>query len=378
MIWAMACVPEGTQGWIASLDGYVVDERGAPVEGAEVTLAGTEGTPIGSAVTDAGGLFVFPIAGEQLTGNAVVALVHADAVAEARATFPVNLSDATIATLSAAPEQTWQVVHRRLAAVRLADDAPTGTATGTLRDADTGLPVEGARLSLRQGWNAQPGDPVVLETESGAGGRFAFEASPPGMYTVNVAAGGGYEAARFGAFLTQGGGTADGWVGAPLGAGQLRATLGWTGDIDLDLHLTAPLKGGQAGQDGNGRYHVWAQEQTHPDNAAAGESNARLLAPVDAGPGGETILVETAPGEGDIRLTAFDMSNRSDTGNTALAGSEASLQVWYGSDEAAYYTVAPGQIATWWRPVAIDVATGIAYAAEEYDVGVLPGDAGAF
>lgn len=378
MIWAMACVPAGTQGWIASLDGYVVDERGAPVEAAEVTLAGTDGTPIGSAVTDASGLFAFPLAGEQLTGNAVVALVHADAVAEARATFPVNLSDARIATLSAAPEQTWQVVHRRLAAVRLADDAPTGTATGTLRDADTRLPVEGARLSLRQGWNAQPGDPVVLEVESGSGGRFAVEASPPGIYTVSVAAGGGYESARFPAFLTQGGGVADGWVAGPLGAGQLRATLGWTGAVDLDLHLTAPLKGGQAGQDGNGRYHVWAQETTHPDTAAAGESNARLLEPIGAGPGGETILIETAPGEGQIRLSAFDMTHRENTENTELAGSEACIQVWYGSDEPAYYTVAPGQIATWWQPAAIDVATGIVYAAEEYDVGVLPGDAGAF
>lgn len=375
----LGCAPAGVSAWIVALDGRVVDASGRPVEGAEVALATLAGEYVGAPMTDADGAWTWPLAMEVAEGNRLAALVHADGYADGRATFVVNMPSAPDTTLSAAPEATWQGEHRRVPAVVLAEDATEGSVIGTVRDALIATPVSGLALRFRHGANARDDDPVVGEAVTDGAGGWTYTASPPGMYTVSVAAGGGYAAARFGAFLTAEGTTADGWVSGPLAVGQFRATLGWNSSADLDLHVSAPLKGGQAGASGNGQYHIWAQEPTHPDKAASdGSYEAEMMALATAAPGGETAEIHDQPGVGEIRVSAFDMSDRSDKQNPALADASARLQVWYGEADPEYFEICPGEIATLWRPTGIDVASAVYYGIEEYSVGAQPGDAGAF
>ncbi len=375
----LACVPVGASAWIVALDGRVVDGTGDPIPDAEVALATLAGEHVGTATTDADGAWVWPVATETETGNRLAALVYASGYAEGRATFSVNLPGSRATTLNSGPQSTWQSDVRRLPAIVLAAESDRGTAVGTVRDAILITPVSQLALTFRRGANAGDADPIAGEAVTDPAGGWTFSASPPGMYTVTVAAGNTFGAARFGALLTEEGTTADGWVSGPLADGQMRATLGWNSPADLDLHVSAPLKGGQAGSSGNGQYHVWTQEPTHPDKAAAdGGYEAELMTFATTSPGGETAEIHDQPGIGEIRISAFDMSNRSDKSNPALAAAAARIQVWHGTSEPEYFEICPGEIATLWQPLGIDVATGVVVGIEAYSVGVQPGDAGAF
>lgn len=375
------CGPEGIDGWFVRLHGAVVDEEGAPLEGAEVTLASGEGALVGVASTDAEGAWSLPVHGTALEGNVVVALVRADGFAEGRATYEVNLVSPETRTLRAGPGQDWETTERRLAAIRLGAEADSASVAGRVLDATTGEPADGVSLVLQQGWNASIGDPAVADTVTADGGGFRFEAAAAGVYTVSTSGSGDWGPARFPVLLT-GAGTlgAVGVVAPPIEAGQLRASLVW-GDtpLDLDLHLSGPLAGGQAGVDGTGQYHVWEDDPTHPDRVTDEEAYVAWVERADAdGDGPETVYVDALSEHGEVRLSVFDNDNRSDDANVALAGSGATLQVWFGEDYPRYYTIAPNQAATLWRPVEIDVATAMVYAVEQYEVGVDPADPTAF
>lgn len=373
------CGPIGVEGWFVRLHGTVVDEADAPVEGAEVAVASGDGALVGTAVTGADGAWSLPVYGTALDGNVVVALVHAEGFAEGRATFEINLLSPETRTLRAGPLQTWETTERRLAAIRLAADADAATVNGRLLDAATGDPVEGVSLVLQQGWNATIGDPAVADTVTAQGGAFSFEVPTAGVYTVSAAGDDTWGPTRFPALLSGEGGNAVGLIAAPIGVGQLRAALHWgETPTDLDLHLSAPLAGGQAGADGTGQYHVWAEEPTHPDQAAAEELVAWIERSDADGVGPESIFAEELSPHGEVRLSVYDNDNRSDDANLALAASGATVQVWYGEDYPRYYTIAPNQEATLWRPVEIDVATGTVYAVETYGSGASPDDPEAF
>lgn len=374
------CGPAGAEGWLVHLSGSVADVDAAPVAGAEVTLASAEGELIGVSVADADGAWSLPVYGDTLLDNVVVALVRAEGFAEGRATFEIELRAPDVVTLRAGPLQTWQTSERRLAAVRLAPDADAAFVIGRVIDAVTAEPVDGIALSLQRGWNAAIGDPAVDDTVTADGGAFRFDATPAGVYTVSASATAAWGGARFPVILTDDGGEGMGLVAPPIEAGQLRASIVW-GDrpSDLDLHLSAPLRGGQAGVDGTGRYHVWSGTPFHPDRADdESEYEAVLERAASTGRGPETVLMRSAPGAGEIKLSVFDNDNRSDADNVALATSGAVMQVWYGEDYPRYYTIAPGAVATLWRPVEVDAQTAVPYAVETYSVGVVPEDPTAF
>jgi hypothetical protein len=246
-----------------------------------------------------------------------------------------------------------------------------------LLHAVTGEPVPGVTLTLQQGWNARPEDPVLDGTESDADGEFTFAAGTPGVYTVSALAEGDTGPARFPVFLAVEGRDAVGIVGPPTAPGELRASLTWLGAVaDLDLHLTAPLRGGQAGTEGTGRYHIWTGQTRHPERDEA-DPEARLEREDADGQGPESVWARD-PGSGEAHLTAFDADNQSDPESTALASSEAVLQVWWGEDVPRYYTVSGGQTAVLWRPLELDVDSGVPYAVEQYATGVDPASQDAF
>jgi hypothetical protein len=361
------------------LDGVVVGEAGEPLPGATVTLAAPDGEQVVEATTDDAGGWTVPLYGDTLDDNVLVALVRASGYAEGRATFEINLRSPDVETLRAGPVQTWETSYRRLAAVRLAAEADTAFVEGRLVDGVTAAPVPGVPLSLQEGWNAAVGDSAAGDTVTGATGEFRFDVAKPGMYTVTAAEGGAYGKARFPAFLTATGGHTVGTVVPPSGADQLWATLVW-GDtpFDLDLHLSAPLKGGIAGEDGTGQYHLWSAEPEHPDHVAADEVEAQMQRTDADGLGPECLSVTSLADQGEVRFSVFDNDNRSDSDTTALGDSGAVLQVWFGEDVPRYYTVAPGEVATLWHPVEIDVETARTYAVEAYSVGADPADPEAF
>jgi len=373
------CSPEGRDGFWVDVHGRVVGEDGAPLQNALVTLASGDGAAVAEVRTDADGAWRTPMYGTELAGNVLVALVRADGHAEGRATFEVELRSPEVATLRAGPGQTWEATSRRLATVRLAEEAAVATVTGRVLDAVTGAPVSEVPLSLQAGWNAAVGDAAVGATETGENGEYSFEVTKAGMYTVTAASTDAHGAARFPAFLTASGGRAVGVVGAPVAAGQMRASLVW-GDspFNLDLHLSAPLKGGIAGADGTGQYHVWAEAPVHPDTAAATDQEAYMERTDSDGVGPETVWIESVADRGDVRLSVFDDDNRSDADSAALADSGAALQVWFGEDTPRYYTVSPGEVATLWRPVEIDVEVVRSYAVEAWSFGADPADPEAF
>lgn len=367
------------EGYWVELHGRLVGEDGLPLGGAEVSLATSEGMQIASVGTSTEGEWRAPIYGDALEGNVLVALFRADGYAEGRATLEINLRSPSIVALEAGPGQTWDVTSRQVATMRLAEDAELATVTGRVVDALSGEPVEGVPLSLQVGSNAPVGDAAVGATESDAVGAFAFSVTRPGLYTVTAAEGPGTGPARFPAFLSARGGVALGVVGPPVLAGQLRATLVWAeSPSDLDMHLSAPLKGGIAGTDGTGQYHIWSGAPTHPARSEGEEREAWFDRQDADGEGPESVWIDSLAEEGEVRLSIFDADNRSDADSAALGGSDAVLQVWFSEDTPRYYSASPGEIGTLWRPVEMDVASFVSYQVEAWSFGADPTDPGAF
>ncbi len=373
----LACADTPVDGWFVVVEGRVVAADGAPLDAAEVALFAPDGAPVAVTTTGPDGAWTLPILGDALAGNQLVAFARADGYAEGRATFDLNLAAPRVTSLSAGPGQTWDTTARRLSAIQLAPAASTATVAGRVVDAATGLPVGGAALTVQHGWNAPIGAPAVATAVTDAEGRYAATVDRPGAHTVSVAAADGWGAARFPAMFLEQGGSSTGAVAQETAPGALVATVLW-GDspTNLDLHLTGPLRGGQAGADGNGRFHVWSGAPRHPTRDDVDAEAVLVLADAD-GRGPETVTL-TDPGRGELRLTVFDADNWSDAENLDLAASGAVLQVWWGEDYPRYYTIDPTAVATAWQVVEIDVETGVSYVNEAYGVGADPTDPDAF
>jgi hypothetical protein len=378
ILWLLGCGSDGVDGWFVDLHGRLVDETDAPVAGATARFASDEGLEVGATTTDEDGVWHLPVEGTTATGNQLVALFSADGLADLRAVFDVNLRAAEVVRLKPGPGQTWQATERRIPTLRMATEVDSASVRGQVLDATTGEPVPGMPLLLQRGWNAPVGDPAEGDAVTDAEGRFVFTVYPAGWYTVSVAPTEVYDPSRFPAFLSGAGGEARGTVSPHVAVGQLRASIVWgPAPFDLDLHLSAPLQGDQAGEDGNGQYHVYAGEPTHAA-AAGGAEEAAMERTSEVGSGPETVAIYEAPGPGEVRLSVVDVDDLADPSSTALAASGVVLQVWNGEDLARYYTITPGEIATWWRPMVIDAPSGIVYQTEEYAVGVDPTNADAF
>lgn len=371
------CGQKGEDGWFVDLYGAVVDEAAAPVPGAALSFATTDGDAVGESTTDADGVWHLPVFGTDLLNQTLTAAVTADGYGDAWATWEVNLRSPETSTLIAGPWSTWQVTDRRLASVRLASDSVPGSATGQLVDASTGLPVAGVALTLQQGWNAPLGTVATAQATTDAAGRFVFEADPPGAYTVLADASGTYAQARFPLFVSGQNLNRVATMSPPVAPGLLRASITWGATpADLDLHLSAPLGNGSAGADGNGHYHVWTGAPAHDPDGTGAEAQMELTDGDGVGP--ETLAIYTAPGSGTLCLSVFDNTDAADASSTALADADVVLQLWYGEDIPRFYEIDPGEIATLWNPVEIDTDAYVQYAVEEYTVGDAAEDPDAF
>lgn len=369
-----ACSDEPPDGFVVVISGRVVDETDAGI-GATVTLGTLDGEVVAIAQSDAGGDWSTAFYGDELLGNALLALYDAPGYTQGQARYMLNLRSPTIHALDPGPWQTWQASERRLPTMQLAGEAEEGEADVRITTL-LGERVPGATIELRRGWNADSAGAVQQQVVADDVGEITLRAVP-GWWTARVLPGDGVGEARFGVFFSPAGSIATTTGVVPsLDSVWLTAALTWAPHpLDLDLHLAAPLKGGQAGQDGSGTYHLWEGDPRHPENTTA-DAEAQMLRTDDDGEGPETLVVVNRPEEGESRLSALDNDNVSDVASTQLGHGRAQLQVWLSGQEPAYYTVSPGETATLWRPVEIE--DDVSYEVEAYDLGVQADDADAF
>ncbi len=375
-LWLLGCTDPLVEGYFLVVSGQVVDEAADGIGGATVRLGtGDPAEVVAITQADADGEWSIPLVGTELLGNELRALYDAPGMTQASARYSVNLRSPTVTGLDPGPWQTWQAAERRLPSMALAEDVEVGRADATVVDA-LGEPVIGALVELRRGWNAAASDPVLIVATTDEDGRFAL-ADAPGWWTVSVPAGASWGASRFGLYARVAG-EPEGTIGVVPGLtpGWLTLSLTWgSHPLDLDLHLTSPLRGGQNGQDGTGDFHVWSQNPRHPENDIA-EAEVELTRMDDDGGGPEIIEVVEPPDEGETRVSVMDNDNVSDGASTQLTRSGAQVQVWLVDQEPAYFTISPGEVATMWRPVEIE--TDVTYAVEGYSTGVDPTDGSAF
>lgn len=369
-----ACSDKPPDGFVVVISGRVVDEADAGI-GATVTLGTLDGEVVAIAQSDAGGDWSTAFYGDELLGNELLALYDAPGYTQGQARYMLNLRSPTMNALDPGPWQTWQASERRLPTMQLAGEAEEGEADVRITTL-LGERVPGATIELRRGWNADSAAAVQQQVVADDVGEITLRAVP-GWWTARVLPGDGVGEARFGVFFSPSGSIATTTGVVPsLDPVWLTAALTWAPHpLDLDLHLAAPLKGGQAGEDGSGTYHLWEGDPRHPENTTA-DAEAQMLRTDDNGEGPESLVVVNRPEQGESRLSALDNDNVSDVTSTQLGHGRAQLQVWLAGQEPAYYTVSPGEIATLWRPVEIE--DDVSYEVETYDLGVQANDADAF
>jgi hypothetical protein len=377
LLGAAGCAPAGVEGFVVVVQGAVAGPEGLPVEGAVVALRDAAGADLGEATTGADGTWSFPVVATAAVGNGLDATVTAEGLGEGLAHWDVNVLDPEVATLRAGPVQDWEAVERPLACVRLDEAREAASVRGRIVD-PSGAPVPGLPGVLQRGWDAQVGAPAEAELVTDADGAFSALVDEPGLYTVYVAPTGPWAGTRF-PVLTAALADAPTATIAPLQApGHLLATLFWSGDVDLDLHLTAP-ETDAAARAPNQRFHVWADAPAHPERPAEGEDyTAELVGSAVTGPGPEVITLNQAVGAGELRLSVMDRSHADADPDPELAASGALVQWWAGEDVPRYAWVSPLALATTWRPVGIDSHQATVYAVEAYASGVDPTDDDAF
>ena len=373
----LACVDRPVTAFIVVISSRVVDEGGAPLSGARVTLGTPEGEVIAILYTDADGRWTCPVEGMLLDGNELRALYDLDGHTQGIARYVLNLRSPTLSPLDPGPWQTWQASERTLPTMQLADAAEIGSGDGRLLT-PLGEPVSSATIVLRRGWNAEADAPILATATTREDGRFGIDATP-GWWTATVEPDIGRGEARFGFFV--GSSSSEATVNAPgvvppvqtEDAPWLTATVTWSSrPLDLDLHVTSPLRGGLAGEDGSGLFHVWAGNPRHPATTNADAEGELWVADQD-GTGPETIVVFSRPEEGETHIAVMNNDDFSDPESEQLGLGRAQVQTWIADQEPAYYTVSAGTVGTVWRPVEIESDT--VYAVEAYQTGVAPDDA---
>ncbi len=216
--------------------------------------------------------------------------------------------------------------------------AGSGTVSGTVNNAFTGLGLPNVTLNFRSGINTTTTGTIVGTVTTGANGTYSFSL-PGGNYTAEAILP-SYTTAYF--TVTSLGGLTranqNGTINPTLPVGQTRVILTWGAiPADLDSHLTGPLSGSTS------RFHVYY--------ASRGSSTASPFANLDVdntfgyGPETTTIYQQTT---GTYRFSVHDYSNLSSTSSLALSASGAKVRVYNSTGLVATFNVPANQGGTLW------------------------------
>lgn len=215
--------------------------------------------------------------------------------------------------------------------ISLSPDPGTGTITGTVRNAATGNPLDGATVAVA-------GTSISMTTS--ANGVYTLNNVPAGAQTLNASAN-GFIATTTPVTVTAGQTVTQNISLSPaLQQGEIRITLNWTKDgeghpDDLDAHLTGPNPDGSC-------FHIWY------DNL--GSLNAAPFARLEVDnikltghPPTETVrIAKLSPGI--YRFYVDDFRREKPDG---LSRSRATVQIIGSSGQMGSFTVPSGAGGVW-------------------------------
>jgi len=225
-----------------------------------------------------------------------------------------------------------------------------GTVRGSVVDATTNQPINGAIIKLRAGANAAPASPVIATGTTNAAGAYTINNVPAGTYTATATATGFSQAGKT-VVVTPG--TTTNVPVIPLSpllaVGQVRIVLTWGATpADLDSHLIGPDPQG-------GRFHIYY-----------GNTGSSIISPfavldvdVTTGFGPETTTISQKT-NGAYSYYVYDFSNGPAALSTALSASAATVTVYQGATVApvATYTVPAGLTGDTWHVFDMNGTTG--------------------
>jgi len=216
----------------------------------------------------------------------------------------------------------------------------SGTASGKIFHALTGVGVGSLIINLREGINAINGT-IVGTTVTASDGSYAFNNLTAGHYTAEVS-GVGYVTTYFSLICIGGTETnnQNATITPILSPGETRIVLTWgQTPSDLDSHLTGPLPDGS-------RFHLF---YPYADANAGSPWPEYVRLDLDDvtsyGPETTTIYQQI---EGVYRFSVHDYSNRYSSNSSALSTSGAQVRVYRGSTLVANFNVPSNQSGTLW------------------------------
>ena len=365
-----ACEPAGTEGFLVELSARVVDENNSGAAGVEVNFATTDGALVAELVTDDEGWLRFPVYGTEILGHALWYEASGSGYAPTQGWVDIDLRAPESTLLRADPPNEWALWDRLLPPIRVIDEDVTGGVRLTLYDASTGESMpDGVEVSLRQGWNTPDSESVVstfvtVENE----GLVKIIGVPPGMYTLQIDAGSGYEQTRFPVPVTAAG---DGHyfvtMSPALARSELRATLSWSNSpADLDLHLTGPTKEGLSDQAAWERFHVYSEAPRHPALAPEEDTVVELESESNTGYGPESVFVHELVNDGSYHLSVYDTASQYEFDTVDLGNSFAVVQLWIGDVGSEFFEVSPGVGGNTWQATVYEVEDELWYRTQSY------------
>lgn len=256
-------------------------------------------------------------------------------------TYSLNVTNAGYISEVISNFTVWANVTSTVETVHLVQTplyAGSGTVSGAVNNAFTGLGLNGVTLNFRSGINTTTGT-IVATTTTDAFGNYIIATLPGGNYTAEAILP-TYTTAYF-TVTSLGGQTSanqNGTINPTLPAGQTRVILTWgASPSDLDSHMTGPLSGSTS------RFHVYY--------GSRGSSTATPFVNLDVddtssyGPETTTINTQTA---GTYRFSVHDYSDLASTNSLALSASGAKVRVYNSTGLIATFNVPANQGGTLW------------------------------
>ena len=296
----------------------------AALGGAKITLERTTSTNplLVQTTSDASGNYSFP----ELTAGVYLLKIELEGFISITQTIQIRANQTTIqnAVLEAIPAPSEDA------------EQETGSASGTVTNARTGLPISGLTVVVRAGINNTTGE-ILCTVYTNDSGVYTLDGLAPGNYTAQILderelTGTEEEIAeqRFGSLpftvkilageniSNQNASTSN---NEGLNPDSIRVVLTWgSAPSDLDSHLYA------------GRYHVYY--------SAKEQDNGNLTLDVDdtSSYGPETITVASTKYSGNYTYYVYDYTNRNSSSSTALGTSGATVKVYFGGAAVPAYT----------------------------------------
>lgn len=216
-----------------------------------------------------------------------------------------------------------------------------GAFSGMVVNAVTGQVEPGVTIEVRQGLN-NPSGAVVTTMTTDEDGYYAYKGAP-GYFTL-IAKKDGFTPKVFSASMMSKSENvlSDVAVSPILEDGQIRIVLRWsTTPPDIDAHMIGSYANG-------GRSHVYFRSDTYEGQ----EGVVKLDVDDQDGEGPETITLSNFA-SGVYTYAVHDFFNRDMTQISALAGSQATVEVYLGNGDVKVFNV-PNQPGTLWTVFTYD------------------------